>query len=213
MLAAFAEAARVLERDDYLAIAEKNAAFVLAQMRTADGRMLRTWKGGHAKLNGYLEDYAHCRRRAARALPDDVRAALVPCRPRARRLRSLITSLTPPAGSSTPATTTRRCSCGPRESRTEPCLRAARWRRASCSARPVRRRGQVRRRRRSRAGGAAAADGARASGLRPLALGARLHARSATRARHRRRRAGRAARRGAGALPAEPGGGRRTIGR
>ncbi len=59
MLAAFAEAARVLGRDDYLAIAEKNAAFVLAQMCTADGRLLRTWKGGRAKLNGYLEDYAH----------------------------------------------------------------------------------------------------------------------------------------------------------
>ena len=27
-------------------------------MRTADGRMLRTWKGGRARLNGYLEDYA-----------------------------------------------------------------------------------------------------------------------------------------------------------
>ena len=58
-LAAFAEAARVLGRADYLAIAEKNAAFVLSEMRTEQGRMLRTWKGGHAKLNGYLEDYAH----------------------------------------------------------------------------------------------------------------------------------------------------------
>jgi hypothetical protein len=27
-------------------------------MRTPDGRLLRTWKGGRAKLNGYLEDYA-----------------------------------------------------------------------------------------------------------------------------------------------------------
>jgi hypothetical protein len=59
MLGAFAEAARVLGRDDYLSIAEKNATFVLAHMRTADGRLLRTWKGGRAKLNGYLEDYAH----------------------------------------------------------------------------------------------------------------------------------------------------------
>jgi len=63
-LGAFAEAARVLDRDDYRDIAERNAEFVLAQMRDADGRMLRTWKaareGGHAKLNGYLEDYAHC---------------------------------------------------------------------------------------------------------------------------------------------------------
>ena len=59
MLAAFAEAARVLHRDDYGAIAERNADFVLSQMRTPDGRMLRTWKAGGAKLNGYLEDYAH----------------------------------------------------------------------------------------------------------------------------------------------------------
>ena len=59
-LAAFAEAARVLGRDDYRAIAERNAEFLLAEMRTAEGRMLRTWQGGSAKLNGYLEDYAHC---------------------------------------------------------------------------------------------------------------------------------------------------------
>jgi uncharacterized protein YyaL (SSP411 family) len=57
-LAAFAEAARVLDRDDYQAVAEKNADFVLSEMRNGEGRMLRTWSGGHAKLNGYLEDYA-----------------------------------------------------------------------------------------------------------------------------------------------------------
>lgn len=59
MLAAFAEAARVLDRDAYRTIAERNAGFVLSQMRTAEGRMLRSWKGGHAKLNGTLEDYSH----------------------------------------------------------------------------------------------------------------------------------------------------------
>ncbi len=58
MLAAFAEAARVFGRDDYLAIAKRNAQFLLSQMRRPDGRMLRTWKGDRAKLNGYLEDYA-----------------------------------------------------------------------------------------------------------------------------------------------------------
>ena len=56
-LTAFAEAACVLDRTDYLAIAQVNARFVLSQMRGADGRLLRTWKGGEAKLNGYLEDY------------------------------------------------------------------------------------------------------------------------------------------------------------
>jgi len=58
MLTAFAEAARALDREDYLAIAQSNAAFVLSQSRASDGRLLRTWKGGEAKLNGYLEDYA-----------------------------------------------------------------------------------------------------------------------------------------------------------
>ena len=57
-LCAFAEAARVLGRDDYRRIAEKNAEFVLSQMRTPGGRMLRTWRSGHAKVNGFLEDYA-----------------------------------------------------------------------------------------------------------------------------------------------------------
>ena len=54
---ALAEAGRALGRPDYVAAAVKNAAFVLDEMR-ADGRLLRTWKGGQAKLKGYLEDYA-----------------------------------------------------------------------------------------------------------------------------------------------------------
>jgi hypothetical protein len=58
MLAAFAETARVLDRDDYRAVAVRGATFLLERMRTADGRMLRSWKDGQAKLNGYLEDYA-----------------------------------------------------------------------------------------------------------------------------------------------------------
>ncbi|MEP7198763.1 MAG: thioredoxin domain-containing protein [Chloroflexota bacterium] len=77
MLAAFANAARVLGRDDYRATAVKNAEFLLANLAEGRGsreveeqcspppprpltplRLLRTWKDGHAKLNGYLEDYA-----------------------------------------------------------------------------------------------------------------------------------------------------------
>jgi hypothetical protein len=57
-LAAFAEAARALGRADYRAVAEANAAFILHQMQTAEGRLLRSWRGGQARLNGYLEDYA-----------------------------------------------------------------------------------------------------------------------------------------------------------
>jgi uncharacterized protein YyaL (SSP411 family) len=59
MLAAFAEAARVLARDDYRAIAERNAAFLLSELKRPDGRLYRTWKDGVAKGNGYLADYTH----------------------------------------------------------------------------------------------------------------------------------------------------------
>jgi len=59
MLAAFAEAARVLNRADYQQVAERNADFLLSELRTPDGRLYHTWKAGVAKINGYLEDYAH----------------------------------------------------------------------------------------------------------------------------------------------------------
>jgi uncharacterized protein YyaL (SSP411 family) len=56
MLRSFAEAARYLKRPDYLHVATKNATFLLSQLRQ-DGRLLRTYKDGRARLNGYLEDY------------------------------------------------------------------------------------------------------------------------------------------------------------
>jgi uncharacterized protein YyaL (SSP411 family) len=67
MLAAFAEAARSLHREDYREVAERNADFLLRELRQSNGRLLRTWKArpglpegaGEAKLNGYLEDYAY----------------------------------------------------------------------------------------------------------------------------------------------------------
>jgi uncharacterized protein len=57
MLRAFAEASRVLGRPDYRVVAERNAGFLLRALRR-DGRLLRTWKAGQAKLLGYLEDHA-----------------------------------------------------------------------------------------------------------------------------------------------------------
>ncbi len=57
MLRSFAEAAVGLERGDLRDVAVANARFVMAEL-WQDGRMLRTWKDGRAKLNGYLEDYA-----------------------------------------------------------------------------------------------------------------------------------------------------------
>jgi uncharacterized protein YyaL (SSP411 family) len=57
MLASFAAAAAILDRSDYLKVAQQNARFVLDKLR-ADRLLLRTYKDGQAKLNGYLEDYA-----------------------------------------------------------------------------------------------------------------------------------------------------------
>jgi hypothetical protein len=59
MLAAFAEAARVLKRDDYRQVAERNADFLLRELESSKGRLWHTWKAGVAKINGYLEDHAH----------------------------------------------------------------------------------------------------------------------------------------------------------
>ncbi len=56
MLRSFAEAARHLDRSDYLAVAIKNAGFLLSSL-CHDGRVLRTYKDGRGRLNGYLEDY------------------------------------------------------------------------------------------------------------------------------------------------------------
>jgi len=58
MLAAFAEASAVLGSDEYLTIAKRNADFLIENLKD-DGRLLRTWKDGRAKLNGYIEDHAN----------------------------------------------------------------------------------------------------------------------------------------------------------
>ena len=57
MLRSFAEAAAALDRPDYLAVAIKNAEFLAGSMKS-DGRLLRTYRDGQAKLLGYLEDYS-----------------------------------------------------------------------------------------------------------------------------------------------------------
>ena len=57
MLRSFAEAAAALRRPDYLAVAIKNAEFLARSMKS-DGRLLRTYRDGQAKLLGYLEDYS-----------------------------------------------------------------------------------------------------------------------------------------------------------
>ncbi len=57
MIRSFAEAASILEREDYRQAALNSATFILDNLRK-DGRLLRTYKDGQAKLNGYLEDYS-----------------------------------------------------------------------------------------------------------------------------------------------------------
>jgi uncharacterized protein len=58
MMVSFAEASTVLAREDYLEVARKNAEFLLSNM-CRQKKILRTYKDGQAKLNGYLEDYSN----------------------------------------------------------------------------------------------------------------------------------------------------------
>jgi uncharacterized protein YyaL (SSP411 family) len=58
MIGALADAGAVLGRDDLLQAAREAAAFVLERMRTPEGRLLRTFNAGEARLNAYLEDHA-----------------------------------------------------------------------------------------------------------------------------------------------------------
>ncbi len=57
MLAAMADAGRVLDRQDYLESAQHNAEFVLTAMRV-NGRLRHSYKDGQAKVEAFLSDYA-----------------------------------------------------------------------------------------------------------------------------------------------------------
>ena len=85
MLGSLAEIGAALDEPRYLDAARECADFILETMRDADGRLLRTYNGGEARLNAYLEDHAYL----LEALPDpvrgDVRVALVRGGPRDRR--------------------------------------------------------------------------------------------------------------------------------
>ncbi len=58
MIAALAEAGAALEEARYSGAAVACAEFVLRDLRDIDGRLLRTYNDGAAKLDGYLEDHA-----------------------------------------------------------------------------------------------------------------------------------------------------------
>jgi len=59
MIQAFAKAARLLNRDDYLQAAQRAVGFIVAEMRDEKGNLRRSWRGGNASLNAYLTDYAY----------------------------------------------------------------------------------------------------------------------------------------------------------
>lgn len=59
MIAAFAEAGQTLQEPRYTSIATQAADFILREMRTADGRLLRSWKDDKAQHAAVLEDHAH----------------------------------------------------------------------------------------------------------------------------------------------------------
>jgi uncharacterized protein YyaL (SSP411 family) len=59
MISALAEAGAALQRPGYVAAAADCAEFLLGEMRTADGRLLRTWKDGRGHIDAYLEDHAY----------------------------------------------------------------------------------------------------------------------------------------------------------
>jgi uncharacterized protein len=59
MISALAESGAVLERADYVDAAARCADFLLGSLRDGEGRLLRTWKDGEARLNAYLEDHAY----------------------------------------------------------------------------------------------------------------------------------------------------------
>ena len=58
MISALAEAGAVLEDSNYLEAASRCAEFLSRELRDADGRLLRSWKDGEAKIPAFLEDYA-----------------------------------------------------------------------------------------------------------------------------------------------------------
>ncbi len=58
MIAAFAKGYQVLGDQAYADAAQRAAGFILRNLRTADGRLLRRYRQGDAAYPGYLDDYA-----------------------------------------------------------------------------------------------------------------------------------------------------------
>jgi len=58
MLKGYMDAYRVLKNPEYLAVAERNANFIINKQLREDGGLNHSYKEGRSTINGYLEDYA-----------------------------------------------------------------------------------------------------------------------------------------------------------
>ncbi len=58
MISAFARSGFALNEPKYVARAQKAADFILQNLRTPEGRLLRSWRGGQARHDAVLDDYA-----------------------------------------------------------------------------------------------------------------------------------------------------------
>ena len=58
MISAMAKTGRVLEDTDRIAKAEKAMEFVLSNLKTSEGKLLRRFREGEARYDGYLFDYS-----------------------------------------------------------------------------------------------------------------------------------------------------------
>ena len=58
MISTFAQAAKALDQEKYLKIAQNAADFCLSKLRLPNGRLLKRWRRGKAGLPAHLEDYA-----------------------------------------------------------------------------------------------------------------------------------------------------------
>ncbi len=58
MISAYAQAYRALQDPGYKDAALKAGALLRKKLMQPEGRLLRTYKGGQAKINGFLDDYA-----------------------------------------------------------------------------------------------------------------------------------------------------------
>jgi uncharacterized protein YyaL (SSP411 family) len=59
MIRGLADAGRILDDPRHVQAAERAARLVLDKLRTDEGRLLRTYGRGQAKLNAYVDDYAY----------------------------------------------------------------------------------------------------------------------------------------------------------